>query len=120
MQNTVCDEKRALQKSVDRAWSELTDLKNQHGKLWENLKESKAQKMVMHEEKIILEQQMSAITAEQLQHVISLEEKVSRLESVNHQEKLDNSGQRSKVAFRLAYSMRSWCCHLCCSGPWSR
>lgn len=51
------------------------------------------------EEKIALEQQVAAITAEQLQHVVDLEGKVATLEKAMNQQCVDSAEANLKVHF---------------------
>lgn len=100
-QDLVGHDKEVLQTSVERAHLELSQMKDQHRTLLEHMQVNAQQYAVVCEDKVILEQQAAAITAEHLHHVVGLEDKISSLTSIHQQQNLQVADQRIKVALIL-------------------
>eukprot|EP00892_Ulva_mutabilis_P011792 jgi/Ulvmu1/8986/UM005_0077.1 len=98
MQTTAKLDKTGFQESFERARMDLSQLQDRQKGLLESMKQTEQQKAAVTEEKNILEQQMAAVTAEQVQHVLDLEQTICTLEAINEQQRLQHADQQEKVA----------------------
>lgn len=102
MQDATKQENMDLNTRMKSKTVMLDQLQDEHTIVLAAKVNSEKRASTLVEEKIALEQQIAAITAEQLQHVVDLEGKVSTLEKAMNQQCVDSAEANLKVHFVCA------------------
>lgn len=97
MQEVVRKEKLALKTNMECANEHLAKLQDEHTNVLNTKAAIEQDKLALCKDKSILEQQVAAITAEQLVHVLTLQDNISELEQASHEHKLHSAEENAQV-----------------------
>lgn len=97
MQEEVRQEKVALNTKIESTNENLAKLQDEYTNTLDTKALIEQDKLALYEEKSILEKQAAAITAEQVLHVLTLQDSITELEKASREHKLQVAQQTAQV-----------------------